>query len=326
MDEPLSDYLRKFYNGVRPWFFANKDAAPKVDTPLFLTKKGLAVKNIGEMFKKIMLKYFQRPVTVGTIRKVMETALSESAALQETEKNNLSNAMLHDPSTAQEYYVSKDYVTASNAINSQWKQFRRAFVTSTANELSIAVPINHPESSLVFTTASPSQQVELIPTSSLNKPIPVTIPSFECVPALEDSSYDSSEQVEQPPPMTRQVAENIAKTLVSSSTQSQVKSNLPVKSPTKYPMQPGDWNCSQCNYTNFARRLVCNRCGKDKNKRSAYEEIEEQPPSKRHKADNDITQVLKKATNKKGEPICQVKSQKQGIIWVRAKHVPATLL
>jgi hypothetical protein len=106
LDNPLANYLRKFYNDVRPWFFGSKDLIPN-GLPLFLTKKGTPLKNIGDLFKKIMVKYFDKPITVGTIRKVMETALSESTALQESEKNNLSNAMLHDPATAQEYYVAK---------------------------------------------------------------------------------------------------------------------------------------------------------------------------------------------------------------------------
>ncbi len=287
MDNPLADYLRKFNEHVRPWFFANKTVP--ADCMLFLTKKGSPIKNIGDTFKKIMLKYFAHPVTVGTIRKVMETALSEST-LSESEKNNLSNAMLHDPATAQEYYVSKDYIVASNAINQQWKQFRSAFVA----QPTITTVSSLPEPSECI-PSTPTAQVATIQSNNA-----LALEStFTSVPSLASSPCQSAESsVEEE--NVRDVANRIADVLVP------VRKSKPKPATFKYPMKQGDWNCSFCGYTNFARRLECNRCGKQKNKRSAYEISDEANKSKKHKTTEDITRVVAKAKNKDGEDIYKV--------------------
>lgn len=298
LDNPLADYLRKFYNDVRPWFFGSKDLIPN-GLPLFLTKKATPLKNIGDLFKKIMVKYFDKPITVGTIRKVMETALSESTALQESEKNNLSNAMLHDPATAQEYYVAKDFVIASNAINQQWKQFRSAFVdkapVQTVTQPTLAQPL-----------ATPSPAITLVEPSLFTP----------CVPSLVSSPCQSIDE-QSAEENIRVTAQNVANNLVPT----------PSTKPKGqyYPLKPGDWNCSFCDYTNFARRIVCNRCGKDKNKCSAYEIVPEKP-AKIPKSNPDITKVLQHSKNKYGEVIYQVLSKKKGEIWVRQGHVPSNLL
>lgn len=257
-----------------------------------------------------MVKYFDKPITVGTIRKVMETALSESS-LAESDKNNLSNAMLHDPATAQEYYVAQDYITTSNSVNQQWKQFRSMHVvqpTSAAPSLSETVYSDVPVATQVAPQLDNCQDsMQTVPTLVSSVPSLVSSPIH-----LEEVSVED----------VRETANKIANSLVPTKSKPVTKST-PAR--TQYPMKPGDWNCSMCGYTNFARRVECNRCGKGKNKRSAYE-IEEQSPQKKSKSNQDILKVLRKAKNKDGEAICFVVSQKQGQVWVRAKHVPASLL
>lgn len=302
MDSPLADYLRKFYTHVRPWLLNEKETSPAGESLLFISQKGNSIKNIGETFKKIMTNYFGHPVTVGTIRKVMETALSETTTLQESEKNNLSNAMLHDPATAQEYYVAKDYMVASNAINSQWKQFRSAFVPQ---------PIAPTAAIPVQTTAGSSNKGAPQPSRVVLLP-----PQLTMVPSLVSSPMHSEESIEEQD--TQILAEKVANDLLQTS-----KARV---APAKFALQPGDWNCSFCEYTNFARRVICNRCGKGKNKRSQYEFFEDKRNSKKAKGLEDITKVLKKSTDKQGNLIYKVQSQKHGEIWVKAHHVPANLL
>ena len=332
MPDNLAQYIRVFVKSIRPWFFKQKEKET-VGSYLFLNKNAKELKTIGPCFKSIMKKYFNSEASVSSIRKAMETAVAACSFLPEDQKRILSIAMLHDPITAERYYVMKDSHEESNAVNKQWELFRQSVLqpssipvqtVQTNNNSNVeGLPTMTTQESVAVVS---SQQFELIPTSSLQKPVPLSTP--EMIPTLEDSSDDSMNEDEQPIETTCQVAENIASAFVRSPVSSPTKISCPVKSPSpsKYPMQHGNWNCSQCGYTNFARRLVCNRCGKDKNKRGAFEEIEDQPASKRHKASADITEVLKKSTNSKGEEIYQVKSQKKGVIWVRAGHVPASLL
>lgn len=258
------------------------------------------------MFKKIMVRYFDKPITIGTIRKVMETALSESS-LNESAKNNLSNAMLHDPATAQEYYVMKDYVSESNTVNQQWKQFRSTFVVLAAATPTPSTQVTYVDIPVANAALQHCSNQNTTPAACM---VPSSLPSLASSPIQSDDESFKEQDV-------REVANDIAQSLVPVT-----KSN-----PTapRYPMRPGDWNCSCCDYTNFAWRTECKRCGKSKNKRSSYE-VAEQPQAKRAKTSHDISKVLRKAKNKEGEDIFFVVSQKSGEVWVKAKHIPAHLL
>ncbi len=311
---------------VRPWFFTPKENVPLYGSSLFLNQVGKPLQNIGSYFIETMQQYFDQRIEISTIRKVMETAVSDCNMLSDTDKDKLSTAMLHDPETAKRYYVSKDSKTESKVINTQWDKLYQHY-TQTSNNIDVSeATSDHLNDSLSVTEANCIQQtptarasLELIRTSALSSPAKLATATSvsNSVPSLASSPYESAEESEADTQQSaRQVAEEIAQKFLKP---------MHSPSPNKYPLKPGDWLCSFCNYTNFAYRNMCNRCGKDCNKRSQYE-MNDEPKSKKAKTNQDITAVLKKSTSKTGETIYKVKSQKQGEIWVNAKHVPANLL
>ncbi len=268
-----------------------------------------------------MQKYFNSNASVSSIRKAMETAIAASS-LPEDQKRSLSLAMLHDPVTAERYYVMKDSVEESQQINRQWAIFRQALLTQVQSPATIVNnnAIASTNNNVTEVLQPACNHLELIPTSTLSSPskLRVSDPQADAVPSLASSVCNSAEESEEEQnETTRQLADNIAQKLVH-------PTPSPMLSPSKFPLRPGDWPCSFCGYTNFAYRGVCNRCGKAKNKRSVYEESEQQ--HKKARIDSDITEILSKSTNKQGEVIYKVKSSKKGELWVRAKHVPQHLL
>lgn len=205
-----------------------------------IARYGERLQSIGAYFKAAMKKYFNQEITIGIIRKVMETAVSECSLFNSAIRDNLSMAMLHDPETARRYYVCKDSEEASKTINVQWQR---------------------------FSWASPTKQQSVVPSL-------VASPSRD----------DNSEQAED----VREIANSIASNLVPAAQPTKPQSNF------RTLQRPGDWPCSFCGYINFSYRAVCNRCGKAKNKRSAYEEPEQK--QKKARSGSDITEVLSKST------------------------------
>jgi len=340
----LAGYVRRFYQSVRPWLFKDKENAPTVGSSFFVNQYGEKLQNVGAYFKAAMKKYFDQEITVGIIRKVMETAVSECSLFNSAIRDNLSMAMLHDPETARRYYVCKDSEEASKTINGQWQQLRNFYSTPTqVPQQSIqqtaglvlvqgpghfAVPAptitNNSNIEIVSSTiqdtsiSMATNPIVVVPTKSLAQPISWSSPSKRLVvPSLVDSPphCDDEETI-------RAVANSIATNLISSP---KVTSPTPSSKPNFEALRrPGDWDCSECGYTNFQFRTHCNHCKLQKNKRKA-ENVASPSPTKRAKQ-HDIVAVLERAMNKQDEPIYKVMSIAKGQIWVNEKHVPSHLL
>lgn len=263
-----------------------------------MNKNGDELKTIGLRFKAIMKKYFDSEASVSSIRKAMETGVSACSGLKEDQKRALSLAMLHDPVTAERYYVMKDSLEESNTINNQWEAFRNSLIGAS----NAVLPM---EPSAVVDTQPQSLETSSVIHGNLS------MPSLVSSPMQSEEEPSDIENI-------HTVANTVANTLVPIQKRA--------RNQTKYPLKPGDWNCSFCDYTNFARRLECNRCGKGKNKRSAYEIAPVNTQAKKPKVAEDISKVMKKSTNKQGKVIYKVVSQKHGTIWVSEKHVPVSLL
>lgn len=251
----------------------------------------------------------------------METAVSESTVLSTTDKDSLSKAMLHDPETAQRYYVVKDHAVESVAINDRWQRFRQQFVSNQAeaNPVVDLVPLvsNAP---VLNNNLSTQQVIELIPTSALR----TAQPSINSMPSLVSgsSSFESS-PVREADLNTRDLASILATELT---TKRLVPPALhsPVPSPSKgFTRRTGDWFCDRCFYDNFAYRTTCKNCNEKKGtKRPAEEEINPRPTKK---TNSDIISVLDTAKNKDGEVIYKVNSRSKGITWLREKHIPSEM-
>ena len=94
---------------------------------------------IGKHFIKIMKCYFgnQLTITVSTLRKIFESYLA-STKISDKEKKIISASMLHDPVTAERYYVLKDQEEESQKVNEVWRSFRD-FYSSNNNNPTIEV-------------------------------------------------------------------------------------------------------------------------------------------------------------------------------------------
>jgi hypothetical protein len=258
-----------------------------------------------------MEKYFNKRIDISTIRKVMETAVSECLLMDSAEKDNLSKAMLHDPDTAQRYYVSKDSKSESSTINAQWD---RLYQSITSNVLQNPPVIADNAQNVLPNMHAIS--VECIPTSDLGcaLPLPCGLPLL----ISETSSLCASPEQED---SAMSLLSNVSRQFMNPLMEIPSKftsSNMPT-----FTRRAGDWYCSTCGYDNFAYRPKCKHCGVDKLKRKAYIDIE-CPPTK--KAKSDIISVLETGKNRNDEKIYKVLSATKGITWVREKHVPMELL
>jgi len=312
LSELLAGYVKKFVQHVRPWFFSSKGEVPLYGSSLFVNQAGGPLQDTGRYFIDTMQEYFNQRIEISTIRKVMETAVSDCNWLSDTDKDKLSNAMLHDPDTAKRYYIAKDSKAESISINEQWDKLYNHFSNIDVHPLVEAVEGGHGER-----LSSPAQQyIELIPTSSLHSPIA----SVSKVPLLvsEAPSLVSSPVREQQQ-TTREMALSIASQL-----NPKKQFHSPPLSPAKgFTRRVGDWFCDICFYDNFAYRLTCKNCNTKKGTKRPAEEDINQRPSK--KINHDIVSVLDRGFNKEGEVIFKVNSQSKGITWVRAKHVPTEM-
>lgn len=308
----LAEYLRKFVEHVRPWYFPNKAEAQTTGTYLFLNKDGEKLKSVGPRFQNIMKNYFNSNASVTCIRKSMETAVSSCSHLQSDVKRNLSFAMLHDPATAQKFYVMKDSLQVSQEVNQQWQQFRQALAPAPIHiEFAAPSPLHSGT-----TTVETNQVAQLIPTSTLHCPSPMLAPP----PLVSTTSSANSSPIHEEY-SRRELAESIASQLVSV-----VSVKKPKKVPneaTSFQRRPGDWFCDECGYDNFAYRPTCKHCGGRKLKRKASASLDS-TPTKRVK--HDIVAILETGKNKENEKIYKVKSLSKGEMWVREKHVPVELL
>jgi hypothetical protein len=302
----LAKYLKLFVTHVRPWFFPSRTDAPLNGSLLFINQSGTAVKQIGTYFMDTTEIYFNKRIEISTVRKIMETAVSECTALDMATKDELSKSMLHDPDTAQRYYVHKAASSESQSINKQWDVLYNHYLQSTAtlgDNTNMAL-IKPPAvlADVLLPTASPP--LKRILTSSLFTAVPVEVE----VPSLVSSPHAHSSKES-----ALSIAHTVAKDIVATP-QKQV-----------YPLKPGDWMCSFCGYTNFAYRQLCNCCGKDYLKRP-INTAQEQTKRSKLISGHDITAVLSHSTDKHGKNIYRVKSKVKGEIWVNQKHVPAHLL
>ncbi len=213
LSDTLAGYVRRFYNDVRPWLFKDKANAPTTGSYLFVNQYGERLQSIGAYFKAAMKKYFNQEITIGIIRKVMETAVSECSLFNTAIRDNLSMAMLHDPETARRYYVCKDGEEASKTINGQWQQLRQFYstpsLTTPAVEqvvepeaievpMQIEQPISPiPSNNNMHTDQSPiaTSTLELVPTGSLSQRFSWVSPTkqLSAVPSLVASpSHDDN--------------------------------------------------------------------------------------------------------------------------------------
>lgn len=245
----------------------------------------------------------------------METAVSECPSFNTTDKNSLSKAMLHDPNTAERYYVVKDQAEESKAINKRWELLRQHYSSPSSNNNSKVVAIE-PTDENELPTSCPSV-AQFFPTSALHRPVPniVTVPPL----VSTTSSVCTSPVREIIAP--RDLAKIIANQLSIPS-----KSHVPkttLGSPQTFVRREGDWYCSECSYDNFTYRTECKHCGAPKLKRKAEYSVDNTPTKK---AKHDIVAVLEIGKNKQNEKIYRVKSVWKGETWVREKHVPAEFL
>lgn len=321
LSEFLASYVKKFVKHVRPWFYPNKDEVPYFGSSLFTNQVGKPLQDIGRYFMETMVLYFNQRVEISTIRKVMETAVSDCNQLSDTDKDKLSTAMLHDPETAKRYYVAKDSKAESAAINAQWDKLYLHYAGAPTVERQVIADGQSNNNCNTPPMQINLPQLELIPTSSLYRPVapPVDLPSL-----VSEVSSRQSSPVQEPNYSTREIAATIASQLVSPSKKhvmQQVSSSSPSKAFTR---RVGDWYCSVCGYDNFAYRTTCKHCStpKEGKKRAAEADIN---PSPNKKAKEDITSVLDRSVNKDGEVIFKVLSKTKGTVWVRAKHVPADM-
>lgn len=319
----LADYLRKFKDCIRPWFFKSNETQETVGSFLFLNKNGTDLGNIGPRFKKIMQRYFNSNASVSSIRKAMETAVASCTSLQSGEKNNISLAMLHDPATAQRYYVMKDNLEVSQQTNNQWELFRSSFLPATAAPNLMLSNVNSEQANPVVDTRAAVEQLqvtqtlELIPTSQLQFGPPVC----HDVPSLVSEVSSTCTSPERDSMLTRSLATAVASQFALPSKIFPSKST-PTRSPT-FVRRVGDWYCGECGYDNFAYRPTCKHCGFGKGKRKAVESLESSPMKK---AKHDIVAVLASGKNKDNEKIYKVISSSKGEMWVREKHIPTELL
>jgi hypothetical protein len=316
----LGHYLRQCVDCVRPWFFANKADAKTTDTYLFLNKNAQKLKSVGPRFKSIMKNYFNSNASVTCVRKSMETAVSSCSVLQSDAKRNLSLAMLHDPATAQKFYVMKDSLEDSREVNQQWQQFRQALSTNSVQVDKIPAPIPQAPSS---TSVCDSTQLPLlIPTYELHVPrpvaLPVPMPVTLPVPSLVSATSSINNSPVREEYNEREIACSIASQLIVATTRKPSQD-----SSQSFQRRSGDWYCDECGYDNFSYRTSCKHCSKAKGKRKAQHDANMQPGKKQK---NDIVAVLEKGTSKQNEPIYKVISTSKGVTWVREKHVPAELL
>lgn len=120
LSDEQSEIIRKFV-AARKWIFPNPEK-PTHDF-LFCDHNSTPLLSVGKYFKRISYSLFDKNISISTIRKIMESTLSEGSDLNTTIRNALSAAMLHDPATARRYYVSVDMVRHSNEINNVWEKF-----------------------------------------------------------------------------------------------------------------------------------------------------------------------------------------------------------
>lgn len=115
-----STLLKQFIN-IRKWFFPHP--SNPTHNYLFVDNNVKPLQQVGRYFKRIMIKLINMNISIGTIRKIMESTIAESKLFDSNIHNSLSAAMLHDPQTAKRYYISKNVETYSNEINSHWDKF-----------------------------------------------------------------------------------------------------------------------------------------------------------------------------------------------------------
>lgn len=320
----LSNYVKKFVNHVRPWFFSNKTEVPLYGSALFINQVGKPLQDIGCYFMDTMEEYFAQRVEISTICKVMETAVSDCHWLTDTDKDKLSTAMLHDPDTAKRYYVAKDSKAESALINEQWDKLYDHYSKPNAVAPVVTMPVAATQlEELPISaeqTAAYQRPIDIIPTSALHSPLP----KFSNVPSLASAASSlTNSPVRYQDQSTRELAISIATQLTPSKISSPAKTYTPT-APTKgFTRRAGDWFCDFCFYDNFSYRTSCKNCNAKKGtKRPAEEDVNERPTKK---AKHDIVSVLDRGFDKNGEPIFKVNSTAKGITWVRAKHVPVDM-
>lgn len=324
LSDLLSNYVKKFVKHVRPWFFSNKADVPFYGSALFINQVGKPLQDIGRYFMDTMEEYFAQRVEISTIRKVMETAVSDCHWLTATDKDKLSTAMLHDPDTAKRYYVAKDSKAESVLINEQWDKLYDHYSKPNTVVPVVAMPaaVNLLEE-LPISVVQPSahrQPIDIIPTSALNSPLP----KFSIVPSLASAASSlTNSPVHDQDQSTRELAISIATQLTSSKISTPTKTYTPTVPNKAFTRRAGDWFCDCCFYDNFSYRTSCKNCNAKKGtKRPATDEINERPTKK---AKHDIISVLDRNLDKNGDLIFKINSASKGITWVRAKHVPADM-
>lgn len=150
LDMDQSSILRKFLI-ARSWVFPNPDLPSH--SFLFLDQRRQPLLRIGKYFKQITLDLLEKNISISSIRKIMESTLSEINIFDKDTRNSLSAAMLHDPATARRYYVSVDMKKNSEKINSNWNLFLSKINVPSALQQSI--PTSSSSSIIIADSSNP---------------------------------------------------------------------------------------------------------------------------------------------------------------------------
>ncbi len=87
---------------------------------LFLKPDNHVLTHIGATFTSFLKEITGKHVLIGVWRKVVETHSTETNSL--LQQQSLSQALLHQYQTGQDYYVSHDPFEASQQVNQTWTQ------------------------------------------------------------------------------------------------------------------------------------------------------------------------------------------------------------
>jgi hypothetical protein len=113
----LNQYMLLFW----PLFYPdNTDPLGKLFFPSF---GGSKPQKIGENFAKIFNEFGGSYITPSTLRKVVETAMDDTNIFNLSERQQMSKGLLHDYSTAKQYYILTDTLKQHNSILNNYIRF-----------------------------------------------------------------------------------------------------------------------------------------------------------------------------------------------------------